>query len=223
MTRPVNVAALASLDPEEFDRLVELNVTYTAPHSPAGQRRIELWGALAKPDLIDLTFASLGRLLRRWEDNIAARKARLDAFHQECHSVGPQGKAAWFQAKTEYELWRGTAVQTRADVVRRHGEIKSIIHSYRAADPAQTPRGERPEPNPAKHRHNTDTLFQLAYAVAKHREAYDREKILPLPEDLELWERLEQLTTLTLDGPISLDKWVEDITSKPGFQPRPGM
>lgn len=219
MTRTVNVAALAALDPEELTRIIELNVSHADPSNPEGRRRAELWGALARPELIDDTFAALGRLLRHWEDAIALKKAELDAYQAQCAQEGDAGRRKLALARRRYSTWRQMAVATRLDVSRRYGEIKAVIYSYRSADGSYTPRGETTRPNPEKRKQNSHALFQLAAAVARHRDVMDEEGILPLPHDVELHQMLEQLVTLTSAGEITLDRWVEDITSRPDYRP----
>lgn len=222
MANPANLA-IQELGPEDFDLLIRKNLDYPDPRGPvaATEERQRLWGMLTATPLIERTEQALIRLLRAVDDQIATRKAALDAFHQQCWSLGEEGKRKYFAAKGEYDRWRTATLADKQSINLRHADVKRARTSYRKSEL----NGGRPTaPNPDKRQRNQDTLFRLAYAVVKHRDVGEAEEILPLPHDVELYEKVEQLTFYTGTGEeISLSDWVEEISSRPGFQPRPDM
>jgi len=225
MAIPVSLAAIQELEPEGFDLLIRQNIGYPDPrrHDDVSvtEKRQQLWGMLSGPSLIERTEQALVRLLRALDDQIATRRAEMDSYHQQCWNLGEEGKRKYFAAKGEYDLWRTKILKDKQIISLRHSDIKRI----RAASGPNKLNGRHPaEPNPDKRKRNQDTLFRLAFAVVKHRDTAEAEGILPMPHDVELHAKVDDLAFYSGSGEeISLSDWVEEISSRPEFQPRPDM
>lgn len=62
-------------------------------------------------------------------------------------------------------------------------------------------------------------VFELAWAIHKHRETTRSLDIDAEDHDRELWRSLRKITVDTDDGPISVADFLDDAMDKPSFIP----
>lgn len=221
------VDELVHLEQETFARIISDNVAPDDAARPGVEisGRRELWKILTEPLIIGRSFQALSSMLRNLDDQLAARKSSLDAFEQQCFAQGHEGKQRWFNAKREHEEWRHRTLGYKRIVQRRYEEVKAIRQQQLNTNPVLRAAARfGTVPNEPKKRNNYDALFRLAYAVAKHRDNTSEEGLLPTPHDVELWYAMDRIEVCTSgDKMMTLADWVEEITSKEGFEPRPDM
>ncbi len=211
------------MPPDDFNAFIRENIG----NAFLADDNRRLWAVLTDPRVVGATVQALTDAFRDIEDQLARAKARMVVTRQECFEMGPQGKQRWFTALKEHEEWRSRALGYRSILQRAMSEAKRtrLAHLTASEPPGTvTPAGVAPPPNPAKRRRNLDALFRLAYAVDKHRQQCEAEGITPEVHDLELWRKLDDITTQSASrGDISLAEWLDDITSREEFGPRADM
>lgn len=196
------------LSDENFRLLVENNLGQEAS--------TDLWTTLLHPLVVRRTFNLLTDRFRDVEDQLAERRARIDVFQQECHDMGPDGKAEYFAARGEYQEWRRRAIGYRRVLGARLRETKAVLFQ---AERLPT-KGTKPKPsNPRRRIRQMETVFRLAWAIHEHQQHSQREDIRPEPHDLDLWQVLETTLVETSDGQLTVEAFLADISSKPGFIP----
>lgn len=206
--RENHVLNVLDLSNENFQILIENNLGQEAAS--------ELWEILLHPHVVRRTFDFLNARFRDVEDQLAERRAGIEAVQQDCHQMGPDGKAEFFVAKGEYQEWRRRAIGYRRILGARLREAKAVLNH---AQPYKSPGAAPNAPNPARKIRQLETVFKLAWAIHEHRERSLDEDIKPEPHDVALWAALEQIEVETSDGPVTVADFLADISSKPGFVP----
>jgi hypothetical protein len=198
---PGAVERLAALDPESF--IAAVKATLSQSPDPA------IWQALTDPRVLARTQAALTGFHRDIEDQLAQRRADMDAFQGECFARGPGGKDEWFSAKREYDEWRRRALGFRRFVQQRES------FAQQAATAAHITAAGRPGAKGARGRHNLDTLLAVARAVARHKDRVLNADDSGPADDEALWASLADLTVQTGQGEMRLGEWlayVETVT-----------
>ncbi len=72
------------------------------------------------------------------EAQAVEKKAKVEAFQQECFAKGPKGKSEWFAYKAEYEAWRARSRRVMTGVQNRLRENKVLLD--RAEEGTEIPR-----------------------------------------------------------------------------------
>lgn len=130
-------------------------------------------------------------------------------LHKNLASTLTPEQRDFLAAEADYNDWKRRTKGYKNLVVMRIDQVKLAISNSR-----------RPQPNATKTRHNVRTVFNLAYAVLRHREAALAAGAVPELYDLELWEKLdEECVFTTTAGAIPLTEWLDDIMSKPDWTP----
>lgn len=173
--RPVPAEALAALDADDFHAIVQASLGHDT--DPA------VWDALTDPKIIDRTRTALAGIHTDVLNQLSVANAGLSQAKDMGYALGPEGKAAYFAARSAQGEWRRKATTFRRIVEQRIALVK-----------ARTPRPEsRPAGSGAARRRYADALEQLARAVAAHRD-----KVLSGKggenDDDDLWDCLERVT-----------------------------
>jgi hypothetical protein len=207
--RENHALSVPDLSAENFELLIENNLGQEA--SP------ELWDTLLHPLVVRRTFAFLNDRFRDVEDQLAERRAGIEAIRQQCHEMGPDGKERYFAANGEYQEWRRRAIGYRRVLGARLRETKEALGSAR---PHKAP-GAAPNPaNPTRRIRQLETVFRLAWAIHEHQQQSRAEDIKPEPHDLALWRALEEIEVeASSAGLVTVAAYLAHISSKPGFIP----
>jgi hypothetical protein len=200
---------ILDLTNENFQILIENNLGQEA--NPG------LWNVLLHPNVVRRTFAFLNTRFRDVEDQLAERRAGIEAIRQECHEMGPDGKERYFAANGEYQEWRRRAIGYRRVLRARLRQAKEALGS---AQPYKAP-GAAPNPaNPTRRIRQLETVFRLAWAIHEHQQQSRAEDIKPEPHDLALWGALEEIEVeASSAGLVTVAAYLAHISSKPGFIP----
>ena len=201
----VRLRNLLELPDDDFRKLIENNID--REDAPG------LWELLLHRQALDRTAMFLKAILRDVDTQLSERRAEIDAYHGECWSNGPEARASFFAARTDYHNWRRRALGFRRILDKRLTEAK-----YASKAPVQPQ-----EPQVAARRvRQMETVFRLAWVISQHRDQSLKSGIVPEEHDAALWRALDLIEVETTDGPITIAKFLDDITSKPGFSPPPG-
>jgi len=199
---------ILDLTDENFQILIENNLGQEA--NPG------LWDVLLHPNVVRRTHTFLNTRFRDVEDQLAERRAGIEAIRQQCHEIGPDGKEQYFAANGDYQTWRRRALGYRRVLGARLRQAKEALNH---AQPYKSP-GARPNPpNPVRRIRQMETVFKLAWAIHEHRQRSRDEDIKPEPHDMNLWQALQEIKVETSDGQITVAEFLADISSKPGFRP----
>jgi hypothetical protein len=65
-------------------------------------------------------------------------------------------------------------------------------------------------------------VFRLAWAIEQHRDRCLTQGIVPDEHDIDLWRHLDGVPVeTTADGQMPVARFLDGITSQPGFSPPP--
>lgn len=215
MTLQDLIEELLDMPTSEFVAFVRDNV--------GNEEEEEVWGALLAPQLAQAARDALIVINRDLEAQLGQRKAKLDAFQNECFSR-PNGRGEWFEEQGKYNNWKARTIGFKRIVLRRLEEAKqAAAQANREAAPHRyQAKGQVAQPNVTKIRHNIRSLFDLAWAVHQHRQACLQLDILPEAHDLKLWGMLDTVTAYSAErGAQPLSEWLEHAMSQPDFTPPP--
>lgn len=206
---PMTVEELLDLRTSDFAAYVREHV---------GDEDDDLWDALFDPKVAHTTKGILTALNTDIEGQLGQRKAKLEAYQNECFLLGQDGRQIYFDALAEYNVWKRRAIGFKRIVARRIEEARSAV--MKASSHRYTPRGESPPPNPTKIQHNIRSLFELAYAVHQHRNACLAANIIPERHDMTLWEMLDSCSAFSArSGAQTLSEWLEHAMAQPDWVP----
>ncbi|MFE6474522.1 hypothetical protein [Streptomyces rochei] len=167
---------LTTLDDRDYEQLA-------VQHAHPKHRNPDTWAVLTSPDNIARTRTVLMNVHQRTAATLRRRKTERDAFQQDCHARGEEGKKEWFATRPEYERWRrGTA--------GFHQMIQQAI--------SELGKTQRQQNHKAMTRQGTqaarEALRKLAVAVHRHQAAHAKAGTIAAQEDYELWQLLDRLT-----------------------------
>lgn len=167
---------LTTLEDRDYEQLA-------VQHAHPKHRNPDTWAVLTSADNIARTRTVLMNVHQRTAATLRRRKTERDAFQQDCHARGEEGKKEWFATRPEYERWRrGTA--------GFHQMIQQAI--------SELGKTQRQQNHKAMTRQGTqaarEALRKLAVAVQRHQAVHARTGTIAAQEDYELWQLLDQLT-----------------------------
>jgi hypothetical protein len=182
-------AAIADLDDDTFKDVIEEHVF------PRGDP--EVWQALLSPLVVDRTYQVLVFMLNEVNGELAARKAGMESFRQECFDRGLAGKSDWFAAQREFEDWRRRALRFKGAVESRVSRCNQAKRNRIGVATSSESRAYR------------RGLRDLALAIAAHRAASAEADINAEPHDLRLWDALEHITVPHRREQVSVAQMIE--------------
>ncbi|MFD9004427.1 hypothetical protein ACFV0T_26300 [Streptomyces sp. NPDC059582] len=166
---------LSSLNDDEYTEIITGNIN-------PKMRDAAIWELLTSPDHLERTRELLGRVNQRTASTLRRRKADREAFHQECHRRGPEGKREWFETRPDYEEWRRRAAYFHQTVLAAISELTKLAKDRNREDNRQNRNDSR------------ETLRKLAVAVHRHQAQHAKAGEIAGQEDYELWQLLDRLT-----------------------------
>jgi len=196
------VQDMLDLPDDTFATLVERNLGENAPAA--------LWQLLLHPMVVHRTHEVLTTRFRDVEDQLAQRRAHLEAFRQECWQMGQAGKEPWFSAFGEYQQWRRKALGYHRLLSQRLRQTKQAISGAETSSHRMAP---------ARKARLMDTIFRLAWEINTHRQRVLEAGVVPDDYDVRLWRALEAIEVQTTNGVIPVAKFLADVMGKPGFRP----
>lgn len=167
---------LSALDDEQYE---DLAIAQAHPRS----RDPEIWGQLTSPENIERTRLVLMNVHQRTAAALRRRKTEREAFQQECHARGAEGKKEWFESRPEYEKWRRGAAGFHQMVQSAISDLGKIQRSHNRK--ALTQRAGQDA---------RDTLRRLSIAVQRHQALHAKAGSIAEQQDYELWQMLDRLT-----------------------------
>lgn len=132
---------------------------------------------------------------------IAARKSAIDAVQAQCRAEGPPGRARWFEAKADYDVWRRKALYFKRRVEMRSAEARRAYDEHRRDRHAKMTSSAGDT-----HRY---VLRELAIAIAEHQKACACDSLRPTKADMRLWGVLENLRVPYGGGDATLSTMIE--------------
>lgn len=167
---------LTALDDREYEQLAVAN-------AHPKHRDPETWALLTNLQNIERTRTALANVHQRTAATLRRRKTERDAFQQECHARGEEGKKEWFATRPEYERWRRGTAGFHQMIQAAIGELgkKQRVQNHRAT----TQQGAQAA---------REALRKLSVAVQRHQAAHAKSGQIAAQEDYELWQLLDRLT-----------------------------
>lgn len=166
---------LSQLEDQQYEELIVQNA-----HPPVRDQAI--WAALTHPDNIDRTRTILVGVAARTGNALRTRKAERDAFLEECHTRGAQGRKEWLDSRAEFEDWRRRAGNFHQTMLRAVSELNRAQKTINRSTNHQIAQDQR------------ETLRRLALAVVRHQAQHAKAGGIAEQADYELWQMLDQLT-----------------------------
>lgn len=166
---------LTLLDDRQYEQLA-------VAHAHPKHRDPDVWTLLTSPQHIERTRAVLANVHQRTAATLRRRKTERDAFQQECHARGEDGKKEWFATRPEYERWRRGTAGFHQMIQQAIAELGKLQKAHNRAS------------NHRNHDDARETLRKLAIAVQRHQAAHAKTGTIAAQEDYELWQLLDRLT-----------------------------
>lgn len=190
-------AALAALDPADFDAVVRSALSKGADEA--------VWESLTDPAVVVRTRAALAAIHTDVQNQLQLSNESLEQAKAEGMLRGETGKAAYLAAKAEQREWRRKVLFFRRVIEQRLAFVKARMPQTL---PGRTHMPYGPGETKNARRQNRLALEQLARAVAAHRD-----KVLSGDgsegDDDDLWDSLDKVTAVTRNGDeMPLAEWL---------------